>query len=155
MSTSPTSLLHCPYPCCCCSLRLCPMPCCFSLPAGASPRTSAGAPHAMIMHPTLNPATKAPWIPEPALAFGDEDMQFQPVTAHTGPSPGRTQQGRLDWALNVQPQLSPLRQGVEVHMNVQVLAITGDRPRRVGTANCNLQQCDACSSAQCVQRLPS
>ena len=38
------------------------------------------------MHPspTVNPAVKGPWVPEPALAFGTPNMQFMPVPAHTG-----------------------------------------------------------------------
>jgi len=38
----------------------------------------------MTPHPTLNPAVKGPWVPEPALAFADPTLQFMPVPAHTG-----------------------------------------------------------------------
>jgi hypothetical protein len=30
------------------------------------------------------PPTKAPWIPEPALAFAQGGLTFMPVPAHTG-----------------------------------------------------------------------
>lgn len=30
------------------------------------------------------PPTKAPWIPEPALAFAQTGLTFMPVPAHTG-----------------------------------------------------------------------
>jgi hypothetical protein len=98
-------------------------------PAAASPRTSAGAPHAMIMHPTLNPATKGPWIPEPALAFGDESMHFQPVTAHTGAHPGQLQRWCLGYALSTRTQLG-LRGALGVR---NVLPFTAHRGSHSGS----------------------
>lgn len=51
--------------------------------AGGSPSSASGAQHA-ILHPMHHPTMKGPWVPEPALAFGEPNMQFMPVTAHTG-----------------------------------------------------------------------
>jgi hypothetical protein len=42
------------------------------------------SPAAGAMSPYLNPAVKGPWIPEPALEFGEPNMHFMPVPAHTG-----------------------------------------------------------------------
>jgi hypothetical protein len=70
---------------------------CCACPAGGSPgavTSAVGGGHwAAHVHPTRHPAVKGPWVPEPALAFGEPNMSFMPVPAHTGEGAGHAAAG--------------------------------------------------------------